>query len=200
MTTILPSSVLPAVLTMTPGARIERANAVVRSLILLGRTNCSALPRAGRNPTVGRKLQPGRTEMNSRRVTNSDEVVTATSESGETYAEVAHEAIFRRWDKLKNWIAEEREFLAWRSTLEVARRAWQATSETSKPDALLMGLALAQAQAWVVQRAEDLPKTDREFIDQSLRRDRAEREAKEVALKREQTVLARSRKFQRRAG
>src|SRR5262249_5198338 len=42
--------------------------------------------------------------------------------SGETYAEVAHEAIFRRWDKLREWIAAEREFLAWRSGLETARR------------------------------------------------------------------------------
>jgi hypothetical protein len=36
----------------------------------------------------------------------------ATPEAGEPYAEVAHEAIFKRWDKLKEWIAAEREFLA----------------------------------------------------------------------------------------
>ena len=66
-------------------------------------------------------------------------LVTVTTESGETYAEVAHEAIFRRWDKLREWIAAEREFLAWRSGLESARRAWQATPDTSKRDALLMG-------------------------------------------------------------
>jgi len=35
----------------------------------------------------------------------------ATPASRETYAEVAHEAIFRRWDKLRDWIAAEREFL-----------------------------------------------------------------------------------------
>ena len=32
-------------------------------------------------------------------------LVTITTEAGETYAEVAHEAIFRRWDKLREWIA-----------------------------------------------------------------------------------------------
>ena len=32
-------------------------------------------------------------------------LVTATPEGGETYAEVAHEAIFRRWEKLREWIA-----------------------------------------------------------------------------------------------
>ena len=83
---------------------------------------------------------------------------------GETYAEVAHEAIFRRWDKLREWIAAEREFLAWRSGLEAARRAWQATPDESKNDALLMGSALTQAQSWLAKRAEDLPKADREFI------------------------------------
>ena len=65
-------------------------------------------------------------------------LVTATPEDGETYVEVAHEAIFRRWEKLRDWIAGEREFLAWKSGLEAARRAWLATPEKSKNDALLM--------------------------------------------------------------
>ena len=91
-------------------------------------------------------------------------LVTVTPESGETYGEVAHEAIFRRWDKLRDWIAAEREFLAWRSGLEAARRAWQATSDDSKNDALLMGLALAQASNWLVKRAGDISPVDREFV------------------------------------
>ena len=99
-------------------------------------------------------------------------LVTATTESGETYAEVAHEAIFRRWDKLREWIAAEREFLAWRSGLEAARRAWQATPDASKHDALLMGAALTQAQSQYAKRAEDLPEVDREFIALSIERER----------------------------
>ncbi len=93
----------------------------------------------------------------------------ATPEAGEPYAEVAHEAIFKRWDKLKEWIAAEREFLAWRSGLEAARRAWAATPEATKADALLMGAALAQAQSWLAKRPEDLPEPDREFIVKSRR-------------------------------
>src|ERR1700731_1831110 len=99
-------------------------------------------------------------------------LVTATPESGETYAEVAHEAIFRRWHKLRDWIAAEREFLAWRSGLEAARRAWQATPASAKRDALIMGAPLTQAQSWFAQRAEDLPKVDREFIALSIGRER----------------------------
>jgi formylglycine-generating enzyme required for sulfatase activity len=91
-------------------------------------------------------------------------LVTAATAAGETYAEVAHEAIFRRWAKLREWIAAEREFLIWRSGLEVARRGWQAAPQHSKNDALLMGFALSQARTWLAKRAEDLPPADREFI------------------------------------
>jgi hypothetical protein len=80
-------------------------------------------------------------------------LVTATPESGEAYAEVAHEAIFRRWEKLRDWIAAEREFLAWRTGLEAARRAWQAMPDHSRNNALLMGAALTQAQSWLGKRS-----------------------------------------------
>jgi hypothetical protein len=107
-------------------------------------------------------------------------LVTATPEAGETYAEVAHEAIFRRWDKLREWIAAEREFLAWRSSLEAARRAWQGTPDSSKNDALLMGFALGQARRRLAKRADDIPEADRQFIVRSGR----------VARARQQRVLA----------
>jgi formylglycine-generating enzyme required for sulfatase activity len=82
---------------------------------------------------------------------------------------VAHEAVFRRWGKLREWIAAEREFLAWKSGLEVAQRVWRATPDQSKGEALLMGLALAQAQSWIPKRSEDIPAADRQFIKLSYR-------------------------------
>ena len=97
-------------------------------------------------------------------------LVTITTEMGETYAEVAHEAIFRRWSKLREWIAGARDFLIWRSGLETARRAWQTAPESAKGDALLMGFALAQAQSWLIKRAGDLPGPDRVFIGLSVAR------------------------------
>src|SRR5262249_17302599 len=85
----------------------------------------------------------------------------------ETYAEVAHEAIFRRWDKLREWTATERGFLAWRSGLEFARRTWQGTPDRSKADALLRGFALRQAQDWLARRPADVTSADRDFIRES---------------------------------
>ena len=75
-------------------------------------------------------------------------LLVTVAEAGETYAEVAHEAIFRRWDRLRDWIAAEREFLAWRSGLEAARRTWAAMADLDKYDTLLMGVAFTQAQNW----------------------------------------------------
>ena len=108
-------------------------------------------------------------------------LVTVTPEGGETYAEVAHEAIFRRWGKLRAWIAAEREFLAWRSGLEAARRAWQATPDSSKDEAVLRGVALDQAQRWREKRGEALSVVAKKFIDQSSQREtRARRRARRM--------------------
>ncbi len=96
-------------------------------------------------------------------------LVTIATPAGETYAEVAHEAIFRRWGKLREWIAAEREFLAWRSGLEAARRAWQGLPASLRGDALLMGYALVQASNWLKRRPQDIAANDREFIVLSMR-------------------------------
>lgn len=98
-------------------------------------------------------------------------LVVATSDGGETYAEVAHEAVFRRWQKLREWIAAERGFLAWRTGLEAARRHWQNTPDAMRPEALLMGVALTQAQRWFASRRDDLSDPDHDFVGQSLARE-----------------------------
>jgi formylglycine-generating enzyme required for sulfatase activity len=104
-------------------------------------------------------------------------LVTAAPEGGETYAEVAHEAIFRRWGKLHEWIAQEREFLVWKSGAEANRRASEAAPTVSKDDALLMGFALRQAQEWMEKRGNDLPETLRQFINRSGKIDSERRKA-----------------------
>jgi len=96
--------------------------------------------------------------------------VTSTP-AGEVQAEVAHEAIFRRWDRLKEWIAEAREFLIWKSGLETSRRAWKDAPENSRSEALLMGFGLAEARKWRASHAADLPPDDLDFIDLSIARE-----------------------------
>ena len=98
-------------------------------------------------------------------------LVAATTKGGETYVEVAHEIIFRRWRRLRDWITAEREFLAWKTELEAARRGWMEAPDRAKSDALLKGANLTLAQSWRAKRGEDLPAGDREFIDQSTKLD-----------------------------
>jgi formylglycine-generating enzyme required for sulfatase activity len=131
-----------------------------------------ATVREGEEPTRRRALRSEFTDEDWRLVSELADhpnrlLVTATPEGGETYAEVAHEAIFRRWNKLRDWIAAEREFLAWKTGLEAARRTWQATPQEAKSDALLMGRALAEARNWLGKRAKDIPEADRKFIELS---------------------------------
>ena len=135
-----------------------------------------ATVREGEEPTRRRALRSEFTDEEWRLVSQLADhpnrlLVTATPDGSETYAEVAHEAIFRRWGKLRDWIAAEREFLAWRTGLEAARHTWQATPDSSKSDALLMGAGLTQAQSWIEKRREDLPALDRDFIVQSAKRE-----------------------------
>jgi formylglycine-generating enzyme required for sulfatase activity len=91
-------------------------------------------------------------------------VVTAVRYGGEAYAEIAHETVFRRWDRLREWIAEAREFLIWKSSLEADRRTWSAAPARARSGALLAGLKLAQAQAWLRSRATDVEQPERDFI------------------------------------
>ena len=46
----------------------------------------------------------------------------------------------------------------------MANRSWQATPNSSKRAALLMGFALTQARRWLEKRGADLPTADRSFI------------------------------------
>jgi hypothetical protein len=95
-------------------------------------------------------------------------LVVATDQTGETYAEVAHGVIFRSWQRLRYWLDGERDFLVWRASVEAAYRSWQAALRNN--NALLMGLALAEAGNWVTKRANDLNGDVRQYVHLSMRR------------------------------
>ncbi len=93
-------------------------------------------------------------------------LVTATTEAGDAYAEVATR---RTSGAGTNCATGSRAsgILGLEYRPRSARRAWQATPDRSKNDALLMGYEVAQGQTWLAKRAEDIPEADRTFIVQS---------------------------------
>jgi WD40 repeat protein len=93
-------------------------------------------------------------------------------EEGHRLLEVAHEALLRKWPLLKGWLDEDREFLIGRQQLEVDLKDWQKAGELERPDALLSGLKLHRAKAWLLVRPQQLSEEMRDFVQASS--DRAE--------------------------
>lgn len=97
--------------------------------------------------------------------------------------EVAHEALIRGWQPLRERLDKDREFLLWRQRLAFWLNEWL---RAKKDDANLLppGLPLEEARRWGAERRRDLSDAEREFIDQSTRR-----KTKTVWLKRAAVML-----------
>jgi hypothetical protein len=83
--------------------------------------------------------------------------------------EVAHEALFRSWGRLRAWLDEDREFLLWRKRLADAKREWERTGRD--PSVLLSGPALTEARNWLGRREGRLEAEERALIQASVRLD-----------------------------
>jgi WD40 repeat protein len=93
--------------------------------------------------------------------------------------EVAHEALLRKWPWLKEKLDAERVFLIGKQQLEQDLRDWQAAADKDKADALLTGLKLTRARAWLVEHPTRLTADERVFIQASV--ERAEQEERRNA-------------------
>ncbi|XCN71833.1 MAG: trypsin-like peptidase domain-containing protein [Candidatus Electrothrix aestuarii] len=118
-------------------------------------------------------------------------VVTGRVEEEDT-VEVVHEALIRRWQTLRQWVDEDREFLVWQEKLRVLLRQWQ---ESGKDEgALLRGLPLDEALKWRKTHAGHLDKEELEFIENSEQlREQELRKKKEQEAEREAARQARER-------
>ena len=84
---------------------------------------------------------------------------------GETTVEVAHEALIGHWDRLRNWLDRDREFLLWRHRLRLLMVEWQRAAETDA--VLLHGSLLVEAERWRGERLEELTEGERHYIAES---------------------------------
>jgi hypothetical protein len=128
-------------------------------------------------------------------------LVTLGSEAGEATAEVAHEQLLRKWNRLIDWLEERRAFLAWKAEVEAARSDYEATPNGERPAALLSGRALLIARQWyqASTNTDDIAPTDRAYIEASVaRHDELERVARESDLARARDREANARKLARR--
>lgn len=109
-------------------------------------------------------------------------VVTSEREGdGAFVAEVAHEALLRAWPRLKDWLRDERDFLVFKNEAERAEKRWQEVKMFD--EALLGGIDLKRAEAWLPERADDLPPAVAAYIQRSIATDRG-RKLQQIRLQR----------------
>jgi tetratricopeptide (TPR) repeat protein len=109
------------------------------------------------------------------------ELVTIDKEkvTGALSFQLANEAYVNGWNRLSDWIREDREFLLWRQQLRSKISEW----ETTKRDqgALLSGAPLDVAVNWRNQRRDELNKAENLYIGESVREaERLTREAERI--------------------
>jgi hypothetical protein len=73
-------------------------------------------------------------------------LLVAGGEGEERSLEVAHEVLFLNWERLRQWLDEDREFLLWQKRLDTLLTEWERAQESA--EALLRGPLLIEAQKW----------------------------------------------------
>src|SRR6266545_1734924 len=84
----------------------------------------------------------------------------------EDSAEVAHEALIREWQRLHEWLTQDREGLLLHRHLTESAREWEARGQD--PAELYRGARLAQAREWSSVNEERLNAAERAFLAASL--------------------------------
>jgi WD40 repeat protein len=87
--------------------------------------------------------------------------------------EVAHEALFREWPRLRDWLAEDVQGRQLRTQLTNSARVWQLSGQ--EPSELYRGARLSATLDWSAQHGRDMNELEREFVTAS--REAGEREA-----------------------
>ena len=131
-----------------------------------------------RRPALWSELPPNSLEILQRFV--AARLLVSGKDTG--MVEVAHEALLRTWDTLKDWLDDNRAFLLWRQRLEAS------LAEYDSNGTLLRDQQLQEAESW---RASTAPESRaRQLIDASLRARKRQRFTRRVLAGAAVSVLA----------
>jgi basic membrane lipoprotein Med (substrate-binding protein (PBP1-ABC) superfamily) len=95
--------------------------------------------------------------------------------TGQATVEVAHESLFREWERLAAWIDRHRTALRRYETFTAAAEEWEASGK--RLDYLLTGTRLAEFEAWSREGTLQISGNQRAFLDAGLARQADERAA-----------------------
>ncbi len=93
-------------------------------------------------------------------------VMSCNEETNEETVELAHEALTRRWDLLKESLNKDREFLLWRQWLGIRVSDWKRMEKNDS--VLLKGVLLEEAVLFSSRWNTDLSEIERSYLERSL--------------------------------
>lgn len=91
-------------------------------------------------------------------------LITVSEDRDGSVVEVVHEALFRAWPDLRDWISEHKEFDLWRQELGARARTWDAAPPATRRDLLLRGAVLAVARTRASERPQELSTLETAFV------------------------------------
>jgi WD40 repeat protein len=94
-------------------------------------------------------------------------LVADSDPQGEVTVSVAHEALLREWQRVKEWLAENREFLRMRDRLDASLKLWLSRGK-QKDDLLGPGLPLAEGEKLVKDFRASLSREQVEYVSASI--------------------------------
>jgi tetratricopeptide (TPR) repeat protein len=96
-------------------------------------------------------------------------IVTLTVDTitGFDIAYLSDGSLLKRWQRLKDWIKEGREFLLWRQQLRIYIVAWENSSKDK--NALLPDASLIAGKRWLKSREKDLNEREKDYLIESIR-------------------------------
>lgn len=109
-------------------------------------------------------------------------------ENGQATGELIHDTLPVHWERLRQWVQQDQEFLLWRQRLRTAFEEWQRTSREEA--AVLRGSALTEADKWLNERSADLTADEVTFIQAGLTARNRERAARDRNRRRVMASLA----------
>jgi len=111
-------------------------------------------------------------------------VTSRIEQTGEETVEVAHEALIRHWQPLREWMTEDRSFRVWQERIRSDLKEYQLKQQDK--DLLLRGARLIEAEENLDKWRDHLVENEIDFIQISLARrqqERAEKLAQQRRLK-----------------
>ena len=116
----------------------------------------------------------------------------------EDSAEVAHEALIREWQRLHDWLTQDREGLRLHRHLTESSREWELRGRDAGE--LYRGARLAQAREWTQANMARLNAVEREFLQASVEQEEHDAREREVQHQRELESARRLFEAERQAG